>query len=82
MADVPPREVAPMSSVYLILLAFALCSIWISTQTSEDIPFVLAGLTGLACFIWSFAYVHWVVQIIVVVGLYRLYKFYLPEETL
>jgi hypothetical protein len=53
-----------------------------ATQTSEDIPFVLAGLTGLACFIWSFAYVHWSIQIIIVLALYRLYKFYLPEETL
>ncbi len=71
-----------MFSVYLILVLFALCSIWIATQTSEDIPFVLAGLTGLACFILSFAYVHWSIQIMVVFGLYRLYKFYLPEETL
>jgi len=71
-----------MSSVYLLLTLFAICSIWMATQTSEDIPFVLAGLTGLACFIWSFAYVHWSIQIIVVLALYRLYKFYLPEETL
>jgi hypothetical protein len=71
-----------MSSVYFILLAFALCSIWISIRTSEDIPVVLAGLTGIACFIWSFAYVHWSIQILVVFCLYRLYKFYLPEETL
>lgn len=71
-----------MSSVYLILILFALCSIWIATQTSEDIPFVLAGLVGSVCFILSFAYVHWSIQILVMFGLYRLYKFYLPEETL
>ncbi len=70
-----------MHSVYLILLALALCSAWIYIQTSEDIPFVLAGLTGLACFIWSFAYVHWTIQILVLFGLYSLHKIYLPEET-
>ena len=70
-----------MSSVYLILLVLALCSIWIYLQTSEDIPFVLAGLTGLTCFIWSFAYVHWSLQIMIVLGLYSLHRLYLPEET-
>jgi hypothetical protein len=36
-----------MPSVYLMLLTFALGSIWIYTQTSNDIPFVLAGVIGL-----------------------------------
>jgi len=70
-----------MPSVYLILLTFALCSIWVYLQTSEDIPFVLAGLTGIACFIWGFAFAHWSLQILIVLGLLRLYKVYIPEGT-
>lgn len=68
-----------MPWVYLILLAFALGSIWIYFQTSEDIPFVLAGLTGLVCFIWGFAFIHWSLQVLIVCGLFGWYKLYLPE---
>ncbi len=69
-----------MPSVYLLLLIFALGSIWISTQTSNDIPFVLAGASGLICLIWGFAFAHWSIQLLIVLGLWRLYKFYMPEE--
>ncbi|MEB3883549.1 hypothetical protein [Lyngbya sp. CCY1209] len=70
-----------MPSVYLILLTFALGSIWVYLQTSEDIPFVLAGLTGIVCFIWGFAFAHWSLQILIVLGLLRLYKVSIPEGT-
>lgn len=68
-----------MPSVYLILLSFAIGSIWVYLQTSSDIPFVLAGLTGLTCFVWGFAFAHWSIQILIVLGLWGLYKLYLPE---
>lgn len=68
-----------MPSVYLILLTFALGSIWVYLQTSEDIPFVLAGLTGIVCFVWGFTFAHWSLQILIVLGLLRLYKAYIPE---
>ncbi|MGC9528586.1 MAG: hypothetical protein ACP5D7_23895 [Limnospira sp.] len=70
-----------MPSVYLILLTFALGSIWVYLQTSEDIPFVLAGLTGIVCFIWGFAFAHWSLQILIVLGLLQLYKVSIPEGT-
>lgn len=69
-----------MPSVYLLLLIFALGSVWISTQTSNDIPFVLAGVSGLICLIWGLAFAHWSIQLLIVLGLWRLYKFYMPEE--
>lgn len=70
-----------MPSVYLLLLSFALGSIWVYLQTASDIPFVLAGLTGLICLVWGFAFTHWSIQLLIVVGLWRLYKFYMSEET-
>lgn len=70
-----------MPSVYLLLLSFALGSIWVYLQTASDIPFVLAGLTGLICLVWGFAFVHWSIQLLIVVALLRLYKFYMSEET-
>lgn len=69
-----------MPSVYIMLLTFALASIWVYTQTSNDIPFVLAGVSGLVCLIWGFAFAHWSIQLLIVLGLWRLYKFYMPEE--
>ena len=69
-----------MPSVYLMLLTFALGSIWIYTQTSNDIPFVLAGVIGLICLVWGFAFAHWSLQILIVRGLWSLYKVYMPEE--
>lgn len=69
-----------MPSVYFMLLTFALGSIWIYTQTSNDIPFVLAGVIGLICLVWGFAFAHWSLQILIVLGLWRLYKVYMPEE--
>lgn len=70
-----------MPGVYIILLAFTLGSIWVYLQTSEDIPFVLAGLSGLACFVWGFAFFHWSLQILILCGLLSWYKFYLPEPS-
>ncbi|KKD35075.1 hypothetical protein WN50_27420 [Limnoraphis robusta CS-951] len=70
-----------MPGVYLILLALSLGSIWVYLQTSEDIPFVLAGLTGLACFVWGFAFTHWSLQILMLCGLLSWYKFYFPEQS-
>ncbi|BAI89720.1 hypothetical protein SPLC1_S034050 [Arthrospira platensis C1] len=49
-------------------------------QTSEDIPFVLAGLTGIVCFIWGFAFAHWSLQILIVLGLLKLYKLHIPDS--
>lgn len=69
-----------MPSVYLILLVLTLSCIWVYLQTSEDIPFVLAGLTGIVCFVWGFAFIHWSLQILIVLGLLRLYKLYIPDR--
>lgn len=69
-----------MPSVYLLLLSFALGSIWMYIQTANDIPFVLAGLTGLICLVWGFAFVHWSIQLLIIVGLWRLYRLYMYDE--
>lgn len=69
-----------MPFVYLMLIIFTLGFIWLYLQTSEDIPKVLAGLTGIACLIWGFSFAHWSVQILVVFGLLRLYRICLPKD--
>lgn len=70
-----------MPGVYILLLALTIGSIWVYLQTSEDIPFVLAGLTGSACCVWGFAFIHWSLQILILSGLFIWYKFYLPERS-
>lgn len=69
-----------MTSVYLLLLILTFSSLLLYLQTSEDIPFVLAGLTGIVCFIWGFAFAHWSLQILIVLGLLRLYKLQIPDS--
>lgn len=69
-----------MPAAYMILLAVALGATWIYTHTSEDIPFVLATITGLVCFLWGFSCAPWTVQLLILVLLFRLYKFYVPNE--
>ncbi len=70
-----------MPGVYVILLVLTVSSIWVYLQTSEDIPFVLAGLTGLACFVWGFAFTHWSLQILMLAGLLSWYKFSRSEQS-
>lgn len=69
-----------MPAAYVILLAVSLGATWIYTHTSEDIPFVLAALTALVCFLWGFSCAPWAVQLLILVLLFRLYKFYVPDE--
>lgn len=69
-----------MPLTYIVLLTIALISGWIYLNTSEDISFVLALMTGLTCFFWGFACSHWLVQLIIVCLLWNLYRVYMPDQ--
>jgi hypothetical protein len=69
-----------MQSTYIVLLTLSVGSVWIYNRTSEDIPFVLAILTGLVCFFWGFACAPWLVQLLIVFGLLTLYRLYAPDR--
>ncbi|MGL5083091.1 MAG: hypothetical protein ACRC8A_16520 [Microcoleaceae cyanobacterium] len=70
-----------MPSMYPVLIAFTVGSVWMYLQTSEDIPKVLAGLTGVACLVWGFAFAHWSVQLLVVFGMLRLLRVSCSKES-
>ncbi|MBK4729786.1 hypothetical protein JJD41_07875 [Oxynema sp. CENA135] len=65
-----------MPAAYLTLLSIALGSGWIYLRTSADVPFVLAALTAVICFIWGFALAPWLVQLSIVGALVGLEKLY------
>ncbi|MEG5064121.1 hypothetical protein QUB33_10900 [Microcoleus sp. B3-A4] len=65
-----------MPSAYILLLIVSLTAVWIYWQTSQDI-FVLVAWAGLGCFIWGFSWAPWSVQLLIVVLLLGLQKFYL-----
>ncbi|MEG4405595.1 hypothetical protein [Microcoleus sp. MON2_D5] len=65
-----------MPSAYILLLIVSLAAVWIYWQTSQDI-FVLVAWAGLGCFIWGFSWAPWSVQLLIVVLLLGLQKFYL-----
>lgn len=65
---------------YLILLTISLGAIWVYSRTSHDIPFTLAALTAVVCFFWGFALAPWIVQLLILVFLMRMEKFYLAKE--
>jgi hypothetical protein len=67
-----------MPSAYILLLIVSLAAVWVYWQTSQDI-FVLVALAGLGCFIWGFSCAPWSVQLIIVVVLFCLQKFYLKD---
>ncbi|MGK7922701.1 MAG: hypothetical protein AB4080_22130 [Trichodesmium sp.] len=69
-----------MQLVYIILLTTSLSTILIYNYTSEDISFVLAVLTGLICLLWGFACSPWLVQLLIVLGLFYFYRFYLLDS--
>ena len=69
-----------MPLTYIVLLTITLVSGWIYLNTSEDISFVLALMTGLTCFFWGFACAHWLVQLIIVCSLWNLYRVYMPDQ--
>ncbi len=69
-----------MQSVYIILLTLSATAILIYNHTSEDISFVLAVLTGLICFFWGFACAPWLVQLLIVCGLFCVYRLYSPDS--
>jgi len=68
-----------MPLTYILLLTVALSSAMLSTRTSKDVFFVVAILSGLICFFWGFACAPWIIQLPIVVTLFRLPKFYLPD---
>ncbi|MEG4216975.1 hypothetical protein QUA27_19680 [Microcoleus sp. Pol14C6] len=65
-----------MPSAYILLLIVSLAAVWVYWQTSQDI-FVLVAWAGLGCFIWGFSWAPWSVQLLIVVLLLGLQKFYL-----
>ncbi|MBE9187046.1 MAG: hypothetical protein WBA89_11710 [Microcoleus sp.] len=65
-----------MPSAYILLLIVSLAAVWIYWQNSQDI-FVLVALAGLGCFIWGFYLAPWMVQLVIVVLLLGLQKWYL-----
>ncbi|MEG4072570.1 hypothetical protein QUA30_07840 [Microcoleus sp. Pol14C2] len=67
-----------MPSAYILLLIVSLAAVWVYWQTSQDI-FVLVAWTGLGCFIWGFSWAPWSVQLLIVVLLLGLQKFYLRD---
>ncbi|MEG4517274.1 MULTISPECIES: hypothetical protein [unclassified Microcoleus] len=67
-----------MPSAYILLLIVSLAAVWVYWQTSQDI-FVLVAWAGLGCFIWGFSWAPWSVQLLIVVLLLGLQKFYLRE---
>ncbi|MEG5038147.1 MULTISPECIES: hypothetical protein [unclassified Microcoleus] len=67
-----------MPSAYILLLIVSLAAVWIYWQTSQDI-FVLVAWAGLGCFIWGFSWDPWSVQLLIVVLLLGLQKFYLRD---
>ncbi|NJK68094.1 MAG: hypothetical protein HC789_14735 [Microcoleus sp. CSU_2_2] len=67
-----------MPSAYILLLIVALGAVWVYWQTSQDI-FVLVALAGLGCFICGFSCAPWSVQLLIVVLLLGLQKFYLQD---
>ncbi len=69
-----------MQSVYIILLTLSATALLIYNHTSEDISFVLAVLTGLICFFWGFACAPWLIQLLIVCGLFCFYRLYSPDS--
>ena len=67
-----------MPSAYILLLIVSLAAIWVYWQTSQDI-FVLVALAGLGCFICGFSWAPWSVQLLIVLLLLGLQKFYLRD---
>ncbi|MEG4005360.1 hypothetical protein QUA41_01365 [Microcoleus sp. Pol11C1] len=67
-----------MPSAYILLLIVSLAAVWVYWQTSQDI-FVLVAWAGLGCFIWGFSWAPWSVQLLIVVLLLGLQKFYLRD---
>lgn len=67
-----------MPSAYILLLIVSLAAVWVYWQTSQDI-FVLVALAGLGCFILGFSWAPWSVQLLIVVLLSCLHKFYLQD---
>lgn len=67
-----------MPSAYILLLIVSLAAVWIYWRTSQNI-FVLVALGGLGCFIWGFSWAPWSVQLLIVVLLFGVQKFYLRD---
>jgi hypothetical protein len=67
-----------MPLAYILLLIVSLGAVWVYWQTSQDI-FVLVALAGLGCFICGFYWAPWSVQLLIVVLLLGLQKFYLRD---
>lgn len=70
-----------MPSAYLALLTLSFGSVWIYLRASSGIPFVLAALTAVVCFIWGFALAPWLVQLFIVGLVLSLDKFYLSNAS-
>jgi hypothetical protein len=68
-----------MPSAYLALLTISFGSVWIYLRASKDVPFVLAALTSVVCFIWGFAVAPWLVQLLILGLVLSLDKFYLSK---
>ncbi|WP_293122861.1 hypothetical protein [Microcoleus sp. bin38.metabat.b11b12b14.051] len=65
-----------MPSAYISLLVLSLVAVWIYWQTSQDI-FVLVALAGLGCFIGGFSGAPWSIQLLILLSLLGIQKWYL-----
>lgn len=68
-----------MPAAYLTLLTISLGSVWVYLRTSADVPYVLAALTAIVCFIWGFALAPWLVQLLIVGAVIGVDKLYLSK---
>lgn len=68
-----------MPAAYLTLLTISMGSACVYLRASADIPFVLAALTAVVCFIWGFALAPWMVQLLIVGLLIGFDKLYLSN---
>jgi hypothetical protein len=69
-----------MFPIYLIALAMSLGALWVFVKTSQDVYIVLAAAVGIICFIWGFALAPWHLQLLLVVILLALERFYSMKE--
>lgn len=68
-----------MLSTYFTLLTIALASILVYLRSSQDVPSVIAALSGVVCFVWGFAVAPWGVQLLIMGLLFGVERFYFAD---
>lgn len=68
-----------MLSTYFTLLIIALASMFVYLRSGNDVPSVLAALSGFVCFVWGFAVAPWCVQLLIMGLLFGVERFYFAD---